>query len=152
MSCASVKANLAETSSKERLSDSELLAQVNSLLFAGSDSVSVSTVWALHYLSLNQDLQQRLREELLPHFPLTPLTTPDIDSATVFPLLDSIVKETLRLTPVVQSSIRVADRDDVIPTEDGAGVKISKGTFIHLPLEGLNVDKNVWGQDAWEFK
>lgn len=105
--------------------------------------------WALHFLSQNPDIQSRLRAELLPHAPFTSPTARDVSS---FPLLDAVVKESLRLATPVQGTLRVACQDDVIPTEDGAGVRIRKGEMVHVPYEGLNLAKEIWGEDAWEFR
>ncbi|KAG8935739.1 hypothetical protein FRC03_006427 [Tulasnella sp. 419] len=140
-----IRSNLSE---KQKISEEELLAQINSFFFVGSDSTAMSICWTLYYLSLHPEIQTRLREELLPHAPFSSPQCPDIDT---FPFLDAVCKEVLRVCPPVQSTLRVAAQDDIIPTEDGQGVKIRKGQFIHLPMEGLNISKDVWGQDAWEF-
>lgn len=77
------------------------------------------------------------------------------------PYLNNVICEALRLIPPVHSSIRVAMHDDEIPTSeaikmrDGTvrhGVKIGKGQFVHVPVESMNCDKSVWGEDAWIFK
>lgn len=77
------------------------------------------------------------------------------------PFLNNVIRESLRVIPPVHSSIRVAMRDDEIPTSeavnmrDGSvrwGVKIRKGQFVHIPVESMNCDKGVWGDDAWAFK
>ena len=74
----------------------------------------------------------------------------------------------MRLIPPVHSSLRVATQDDEVPTSypvkfrnlrDGAVVEdigktisVPKGSFVHVPIEAFNLDKEVWGNDAWEFK
>ncbi|KAG8985224.1 hypothetical protein FRB94_006018 [Tulasnella sp. JGI-2019a] len=141
-----IKSNLSEN---QKLTDSEILAQIHSFLFVGSDSISMCISWTLHYLSLNPALQSRLRTELLSHAPFTSSSSSrDIAS---LPFLDAVVKESLRIAAPVHSTLRVATCDDTIPTEDGVGVKINKGEFIHLPYEALNMAKEIWGEDAWEF-
>lgn len=69
----------------------------------------------------------------------------------------------------MHSSLRVAMRDDDVPVsfpvwekqEDGSfkeglsgtgSVRVPKGSFVHVPVEGFNLDKGVWGEDAWKFK
>jgi len=31
-------------------------------------------------------------------------------------------------------------------------VKIGKGTYIHIPIEGFSLSEDVWGKDALSFK
>lgn len=141
-------------------------------MFAGSDTSSLAITWMLYLLARYPAIQARLRAELLPLLPPTPLTslTPDEVGrlyARVADLLylENVVRESLRLIPPVHSSARVATRDDVLPTgtpvptrmPDGSiqelrEVRVPKGAFIHVPVEGFNLDKEVWGADAWAFK
>lgn len=80
--------------------------------------------------------------------------------------LDFVVKEVLRFCPPVHATIRVAKKDDMIPVSSSrsngdtvAGdqskpeyIKIRKGTYIHVPIEGLSYSEDLWGSDALEFK
>jgi hypothetical protein len=36
--------------------------------------------------------------------------------------------------------------------EGKRSVTVPKGSFVHVPVEAFNLDKAVWGEDAWEFK
>jgi cytochrome P450 len=49
----------------QRLSDNEVVAQIATVLFAGHETTSTALMWCIYHLSLNPDIQQRLREELL---------------------------------------------------------------------------------------
>lgn len=118
------------------------------------------------------ELQTRLREELLsvtPTAPLETLTREEVSSlyATIaeLPYLENVVRESLRLIPPVHSSIRVAVRDDDVPTStpvkltmrdgrvvESRTIRVPKGSFVHVPVEGFNLDREVWGPDAWSFK
>ena len=155
------------------MSDEDILNNVNTLMFAGSDTSSLTVTWTLWLLAKNPETQDRLREELSTvHCPETfgDLSVDEIDSLyssiSELPYLDKVIKEALRLVPPIHSSIRVAGKDDEIPTSQpfkirkpGGGVemvtmpiKVAKGTMVHIPIEAFNLDKLVWGQDAWEFK
>ena len=68
------------------------------------------------------------------------------------PYLDHVIKETLRFVPAVHSTVRVAAKDDVIPTSDGTRVFIRKGQGVHVAIEGFNRLTTVWGPDGHEFK
>ncbi|EAU92951.1 cytochrome P450 [Coprinopsis cinerea okayama7 len=84
-----------------------------------------------------------------------------LDAIESLPYLNGVVKETLRLYPPVHSTIRVATVDDEIPLSkpmtmpDGSkasSVKIAKGSYVHIPIEGVNNAEDIWGSDVNEFK
>ncbi|KAG9051532.1 hypothetical protein FS837_004042 [Tulasnella sp. UAMH 9824] len=148
-----IGANMAEFSAQYQLSDEELLTQIGTLLFVGSDSTSTAVAWILHLLTLNPDVQQKLREAITSKIPSTDsLSVTDQNDIMSLPYLDHVVKEALRLIPPVHSTLRVAAKDDRIPTSDGTEVIIRAGQFVHIAIEGFNTRKDVWGEDAFEFK
>jgi cytochrome P450 len=172
-----------------------LLDQLSTLLFAGSDTTALALSWCIHLLSLNPDIQTRLREEIL-SLPThsssysdssrssspTPSETQSsasfssfssagvhseyahADAIEALPFLDGVIRETLRLCPPVHSTIRTVTRDDTIPISspivlrDGTeikpseGISIRKGSYVHIPFEGLNMSEDIWGENAREFK
>ncbi|KAG8887908.1 hypothetical protein FRB99_004187, partial [Tulasnella sp. 403] len=145
-----IQANMLENSAN-RLSDEDLLTQISTLLFAGSDTTSMGLCWALYFLSLNQDIQQKLREALAPYTHESP-SPADQTALLSLPYLDHVIKEALRLVPPVHSTLRVASEDHRIPTSDGTEVFIREGQFVHVAIEAFNIRKDVWGEDSFEFK
>jgi cytochrome P450 len=151
-----VKANIDPSlPASQRISDEEVMYQINTFLFAGSDTTSLALTWTFQLLAQNLSVQDRLREELL----AISANTPDEPGASfsqeidALPYLDKVCRESLRLIPPVHSSIRAASKDDVLPaTDKPEGIKIAKGQFIHVAIEGFNLDKDAWGEDAHEFK
>ena len=152
---ATVKSNMSEDPAR-RMSDQELMDQISTLLFAGSDTTSLAISWCLHHLSLNPRIQKRLREELQSLHSLE-----DMSVVEKLPYLNAVVQETLRLCPPAHSTIRVAMEDDIIPLSypvklrDGtvvSEVPIRKGSYVHIPIEGLNMSKDIWGEDALIFE
>lgn len=159
---------------EQRISDEEMLHMINTFMFAGTDTTSLAMTWILFLIAKYPDVQRRLRAELLSVIPSTPiesLTEDEVQSlyATIaeLPYLDNVIKETLRLIPPVHSSIRVATQDDMVPTssplkrkmpdgtvieEDVKQILVPKGTYIHVPIEGFQLDKELWGDSAWTFK
>ncbi|KAL5495647.1 hypothetical protein ACEPAI_1110 [Sanghuangporus weigelae] len=155
-----IKANLSEDPST-RLSDSELLDQISSFLFAGSDTTNVAISWALYCLALNPEVQTRLREELATCHADAPSRASYVDALDSLPFLDAVVRETLRFAPPAHGTIRVAMKDEVIPLSEPImlrtnefvrEVHIRKGSYVHIPIEGLNYSKDIWGEDALVFK
>jgi hypothetical protein len=52
------------------------------------------------------------------------------------------------IIPISSSTIR-RDGTEIKPPD---GIPIRKGTFVHIPLQGLNMSEDIWGKDAREFK
>lgn len=135
------------------MSDSDLLDQLSSFIFAGTDTTTCAITFAIHHLVSDLDLQARVREEI---------TSQEFhDGWDSMPLLHAVVMESLRLNPPIHSTIRQAMADDEIPLSepvtlrDGRtvdSVHIRKGSSIHIPIEGLNMCEEIWGDDAHEFR
>ena len=94
------------------------------------------------------EAQRKLREELL---------TLNTDSPTMSDLkdlkyLDMVVREALRLWSPISSSKRVAVQDVLLPLRDGRVLKLNKGDEVRVPIHPMNTAKDVWGEDAAEFK
>lgn len=154
----------------QRISDEDILHTVNTFMFAGSDTSSLAVTWTLFLLAKHPEIQTRLRTELLnimPPTPLSRLTPEEFESLyTVLSdhhLLNNVVREVLRLIPPLHSTMRVATRDDEIPTSspvhlrDGSisehrSISVQKGDFVQIPVEAFHLDKDIWGDNAWEFE
>ncbi|CAE6468109.1 hypothetical protein ACGC1H_007402 [Rhizoctonia solani] len=173
------------------LTESDILAQIDSIVFAGYDTTSVAIQWALWELARYPAIQARLRAELGPlatalrDFVLTGASETSnkyadltgelkdlVAQIDAVPYLENFLRETLRFHPSAHGSLRVAMKDDIIPVsmpvrnENGemskawvenaktglsGGIRIRKGEFVHIPIEGMNLLKSVWGEDAHQF-
>ena len=83
-----------------RIPEAEVLAHIRVTMFAGADTTSAALSRAAQMLAEHQDVQDALREEII-NAGATALTDPGS-----LPLLDAVVKETLRLFPPAQVSQR----------------------------------------------
>ncbi|KAJ4485497.1 cytochrome P450 [Lentinula aciculospora] len=166
-----IQSNLCTNDPTKALSDPELLDQISSFFFAGSDTTALSLSWCLYFLALHPDIQTRLREELNHPTTLEPTSSQGFnfedrayDMLESFSLLDSVVRETLRLAPPVHGTLRVATQNDLIPVSEpvvltngtvvapGEYIQIRKGSIIHIPIEGLNFAKDIWSEDTLQFR
>ncbi|KAJ7288741.1 cytochrome P450 [Mycena rebaudengoi] len=141
----------------QKLNDAEAIGQIPTFFLAGHITTSTATAWALYALSMNRTLQTRLRQEL---FSLA-TDTPTLDELNSLPLLENIIRETMRLYPPVVATRRKSAVDDVLPLgrphTDIHGkmhnsLPIRKGQVIHIPILDVNTDESIWGEDAAEFK
>ncbi|KAF9255031.1 cytochrome P450 [Marasmius fiardii PR-910] len=146
-----VKSNMGEgIPSTKRMTDEDVIAQVPTFLAAGYESTTVAMTTALLALMDHPDVQVRLRTELLG----VSADTPSMDQLNELPYLDAFVKEVLRLYPPVPVTSRTALKDDVIPLwgESYRTIKVKKGTNIAMSIVSVNRDKELWGEDAEDFR
>lgn len=133
--------------------------------------MALAIAWCLHLLSKNPKIQTRLREELLctsldnlfEEFSPEKLEN-SWGTIDTLPYLDAVVRETLRVCSPVHGTIRVATKDDRIPVSEpvtlrdgtiipnGGYITIRKGSYVHIPIEGLNYSPDIWGPTAQEFE
>ncbi|KAJ7926789.1 cytochrome P450, partial [Mycena leptocephala] len=148
----------------QRLSDAEVVAHAPTYLtssslsnFVGHETTSTATAWALFALSENIPAQNKLREELL----TISSDNPTMDELNSLPYLENVIRETMRAHAPVMFTQRMAMEDDVLPLSkpyvDKEGkshdnLPIPKGQMIHIPILAVNTDKDIWGEDATEFK
>lgn len=142
---------------EQRISDEDIMHNINTFMFAGSDTTSLALTWALLLLAKHGPIQDQLRAELCciprPDNLGDEAVLTHYQDIAALPLLENVCRETLRIVPPVHSTIRVATQDDVLPvsSKDGEAFHIRKGTLVHIPVEGLNLDREIWGANAWEF-
>ncbi|KZO96850.1 cytochrome P450 [Calocera viscosa TUFC12733] len=141
--------------SSGNITSTELAAQMNTLILAGYETTANSLSWCLHELSTRPALQKKIREELaqFPH--------PTYDQLqNQMPVLESILRETLRMHPPVTEHARRAQADDAIPlyepiiTKDGKVVdhiNVVAGQGVVIGIEAVNKSTHIWGPDAHEF-
>jgi cytochrome P450 len=125
-------------------------------MFAGSDTTSLAVTWTLLLLAKHPQIQDRLRAELLalarPENLGDEAVLAHYQELAVSPLLDKVCRESLRIVPPVHSSLRVATQDDVLPVSNGGqDIHIREGTLVHVPIEAMNLDREIWGSDGWAF-
>ncbi|EMD33503.1 hypothetical protein CERSUDRAFT_118076 [Gelatoporia subvermispora B] len=153
-----IRANMAtDLPESLRLSDEDVLSQVPTFLVAGHETTSSATTWCLYALTQAPEVQRKLREEL---FTLD-TDAPTMDELNSLPYLDAVVRETLRVHAPVASTIRQAQKDDILPLAtpftDTRGqvhnvIRVDKGTTMLIPILQVNRSKAIWGDDAFEFK
>lgn len=106
-------------------------------------------IWAAYLLCKHPNVQKRLREEITAKLPSIldkdfKITSIDIDS---LPYLHAVCNEILRVWAPVSLTLRVAANDSSIN-----GHFIPKGTQVMLVPFAINQSKELWGDDAREFK
>ncbi|CAE6512955.1 unnamed protein product [Rhizoctonia solani] len=147
--------------SQDRMTDDEVLAQVNGLAFAGHDSTSSALSRTIDLLTKHQDVQGNLRNEIREAYRLYGKNL-DYDQLNSLSYLDAVCRESLRLHAPGTFLDRIATKDWTLPlqypakSKDGkatiTNIYIPKGTCLHVSLGAANRDKRTWGDDAREFR
>ena len=129
---------------------SELL----NILLAGRDTTAsfLSNIW--YELSRRPSVFTRLQSEISTHLPDdTPIT---FERLKCLKYLQAIMSESNRLYPIVPENIRGAIRDTILPVGGGPDGKsplfVKKGQFFHLCIYAMQRRKDLYGEDAEEFK
>ncbi|XP_033140645.1 cytochrome P450 709B1 isoform X2 [Brassica rapa] len=126
---------------KSRLSIEEIIDECKSFFFAGYENNSNLLTWTTMLLSLHQDWQEKLREEIFKECGKD--KTPDSDTFSKLKLMNMVFMESLRLYGPVPFITREASKDVTL-----GHLEIPKGTTLIFPLLKMHSDKDIWGSDA----
>lgn len=127
-----------------RLSISEMTDTMLSFLAAGQATSAMSVCWTLYLIARYPNWQTRLQQEI-DAAGWTAATNEGVDiDETVkklveLPILDRIVKESLRLYPPASYSIRITGEDDTL-----CGYRIPAGTMCNIPMLALQMSERYW--------
>ncbi|KAF8698333.1 cytochrome P450, partial [Rhizoctonia solani] len=148
-------------SSEERMSEQEILGNINALIFAGHETTSGGLARTLHLLAQHPDVQNQLRAEVRDAHGLHGKDL-DYDQINSLKYLDAICRESLRLWSPIQLLERVATKDSILPLQNPIKLKdgkntteklhVPRGTRMYVSLGSVNRDKRTWGEDAEDFK
>ncbi|KAI0657159.1 cytochrome P450 [Cubamyces menziesii] len=157
-----LRANMS-ASEADRLTDEELIAQVSVLVLAAMDTTSNALSRILNQLAMHPEVQEKLREELVRARDdgTGNLRDLEYDEVMELPYLDAVCRETLRRYPPVKGLFRIIRKDGILPLSapvvgnDGSlidHIPVSKGMRIITDMEASNCNKELWGEDAYEWK
>ncbi|EIW53040.1 cytochrome P450 [Trametes versicolor FP-101664 SS1] len=151
----------AGASQEDALPEEELIAQLSILMFAATDTTSNSLTIILDRLASSPPAQDRLRAELVAA--KSRLGGGDIsyDELMSLPYLDAVCAETLRVHVPAPLRFREAQADALLPLskpirgKDGTmmdSISVPKGTVVFVPIQAANINPEVWGPDAHEWR
>ncbi|XP_029053438.1 probable cytochrome P450 6a14 [Osmia bicornis bicornis] len=122
------------------LTDSLLTAQAFVFFVAGFETSSATISNALYELAVNQEIQNKLREEIIEY---CSKDKGELEYETVKEMeyLDKVFKETLRMYPPLTVLFRNVSSNY---TFDGTKVSIPKGTKIWIPVFALHRNSDIY--------
>lgn len=147
------------------ITDEEIAHMMIALLMAGQHTSSATGSWALLRMASRPEAIQQVYEEQVrvygePDGTLRPLDY-DTQKSSV-PVLDAVIRETLRLHPPIHSIMRKVKADIPVPASisvpkvaaakkgDSASYVIPKGDYVMAAPGVTQVDPNLW-DDAASF-
>ncbi|RDX57275.1 cytochrome P450 [Lentinus brumalis] len=157
-----IKANSSEDP-KTQLADDEMIAEMQTLTFAGHETTASTMSWMLYELAKHPDYQAKMRAEIkaarqaMLARGVSRFTMEDLDSMTA---VMNAIKETLRFHPIVFNMQRCAVKDDILPLsepiitttgEEIHAIPIKAGQWFNVSVAGYNRLRSVWGEDADEW-
>lgn len=121
----------------------EIYANMTEMLLAGVDTTSFTLSWATYLLAKHPTVQQEIYNEISQ---VLGGRVPTADDVSQLPLIRGLVKETLRLFPVLPGNGRVTQDDLVV-----GGYFIPKGTQLALCHYSTSMDEENF-PSAEEFR
>ncbi|KAL6198998.1 hypothetical protein ACLB2K_028786 [Fragaria x ananassa] len=126
------------------MSIEDVIGECKLFYYAGQESTSVLLVWTMVLLGQNQIWQDRARQEVLQVFGSN---KPDFDGLTHLKVVTMIQLEVLRLYPALVVLSRTTNKTIQLKKFSlPAGVEVGLSTLL------IHRDKELWGDDANEFK
>nr|XP_061799309.1 sterol 26-hydroxylase, mitochondrial-like [Nerophis lumbriciformis] len=123
----------------DKMSLTEILGSITELLLAGVDTTSNTISWALYHLAQEPAIQERLYQEVSSVFPAS-RGMPKSQEIAQMPFLKAVVRETLRLYPVVPGNARLTVEDQIVVGDH----LFPKRTLFHLCHYAVSHDESVF--------
>lgn len=146
----------------DRMPDEVVIANMSSIVLGGQETTSGALSRLLCLMANDNDMQNRLRKELLDAHAAKGDEGFNYNELNELPLLDAVCREALRLFAPVTFVWRQTIEDCVVPLhfpirDPKTGVEtkellITKGTSVYVGLGAANRSAAIWGPDASELK
>ncbi|CAN1287898.1 Cytochrome P450 709B2 [Linum perenne] len=128
-----------------KLKMKEIMGECRSFFFSGHQTTSNLLTWAVFLLSVHQEWQEILRDEVIKECGM--MNSPDSDSLPKLKLMNMVLLETLRLYSPALEAFRTTTQDMKLGNLD-----IPKGTSLFIPIIMIHRSRQLWGHDSNEFK
>jgi cytochrome P450 len=127
---------MVDEESGERMSNSELRDEAVSLFLAGYETTSVAMSWALHFMTQQPEIRERLQQEVETVLGERTPTMMDLRKLTY---ARNIMQESMRLYPPAYWIPRTAIEDDVID-----GYRIPAGKMVAVMSQTIHRHPEQW--------
>ncbi|KAD0124597.1 hypothetical protein E3N88_44760 [Mikania micrantha] len=131
-------------SSHSGLSIDDIIEECKVFYLAGKESTANAIVWTLILLAQHSEWQTRAREEVLHVFGDK---NPDYERLSHLKVIQMILNESLRLYPPALHIKREIQEETKL-----GNLILPAGCYVQVSTLILHHDKDLWGEDAHEFK
>lgn len=122
----------------DKMTVTEILGSITELLLAGVDTTSNTISWSLYHLANEPEVQEQLYQEVISVCPGDKV--PTSDDIAQMPYLKAIIRETLRLYPVVPGNARLTVENEIVVGDH----LFPKRTLFHLCHYAVSYDENIF--------
>jgi cytochrome P450 len=122
----------------EVLSDDDVCAEALTLLVAGHETSAVTLGWAWYLLARHPEIQEAVAREVTSRLGGRP---PSADDLPHLPLVQQVVRETMRLYPAAWIGDRTSQQDTEL-----AGFRIRAGTLVVFSVYVMQRDTRFFAQ------
>ncbi|XP_064091724.1 cytochrome P450 3A24-like isoform X2 [Macrobrachium nipponense] len=126
------------TAKENKMTEDEVVQNATVFLLAGYETTSTMLSFTCYLLAKNQDVQQRLYEEIQQH--LQSEEEVSYDSVMQMEYLDMVVNESLRFYPPVADSIIREVKEDC----EFEGMKFPADAWIIFPISYMHFNEKLW--------
>ncbi|KAJ0056632.1 hypothetical protein NL108_010586 [Boleophthalmus pectinirostris] len=119
-------------------SKENLIYSVGELIIAGTETTTNTLRWAMLYMALYPNIQERVHREI--DSVLTNGRMPTLDDKHKMPFVEAVLHEVLRFCNIVPLGIFRATSQDA----NVNGYKIPKGTMVITNLYSVHFDEKYW--------
>ncbi|KAJ4727942.1 putative Cytochrome P450 [Melia azedarach] len=134
---------IVQTGSGPKLTTDEMVEECKTFFFAGHETTANSLTWTVFLLSVHQEWQEKLREEIRRE---CGMGIPDADMLSKLKMVNMVLLEALRLYSPVIRMVRKGSEDSQI-----GNLTIPKDICIEIAVIKIHRSKKYWGEDANEF-
>ncbi|XP_030429796.1 cytochrome P450 2J2-like [Gopherus evgoodei] len=129
---------IAKADADSSFCEENLIVSTLDLFFAGTETTSTTIRWALLYMALYPDVQERVQAEI--DAVIGQSRQPAMDDRDNMSYTNAVIHEVQRISNILPSSVpRMATSDTTL-----AGFYVPKGTLLIPNLTSVLFDKNEW--------